>query len=85
MDSETQYLKNYHYSLQAYALVTIQHHKIDAFGLRNSWGQYKVNMRPIKVKFENLNSKMEQKCFCPVFHAHFKSEIRLSKYAIHFF
>ena len=36
MDSETQYLKNDHYYLQAYALVTIQYHKIDAFGLRNS-------------------------------------------------
>ena len=42
MDSGTQYLKNYHYSLQAYALVTIQYHNIYAFGLRNSCGQYKV-------------------------------------------
>ena len=61
MDSETQYLKNDHYSLQAYALVTIQYHKIYAFDLRNSWGQYKVNIRSKKVKFESLNSEMEQK------------------------
>ena len=85
MHSETQYLKNYHYSLQAYVLVTMQHHKIYAFGLRNYWGQYKVNIRSKKVKFESLNSEMEQKCFLFSFSRWFQIWIQIFKICYIFF